>query len=552
MSFGHYLRGRAGTSPLQFSRAQEQSNAILSRTKGTAAVADLCIVGAEAWGRGKRAEARGFFATAARSARDWRVPYLALADIKRELGDPTSARELVDLAPADPMGEGDPIDRLWRKDRMAAIHTEAVYRAVIAEEWSTANDQAREALKLRPDLDGVLVRRFRALQHLNRMEEAKELLVELRRRVRLYLLWDDIVRFVQTRYASEPTDRIAVKTWQIPEVFDLRAMPDNRVCVAAGAKGIWFLKPDGGALLLPGTAENDGSALWPHLVWPGAGGEVWLVGRNSDEVAVALWRDRKVGDETPVPPIKSLPDFQQLLGHQGDVWAVCGGIVFRQHGNDWIAYVPARGKEKLTLPPGVWTSARRRWNVAWQSDANEELKFPSEAKADKYFLNRYWKRLAPDSGLSPHDPPEEKDLRLWHDSAGRLWYGTQPWDGKTFLQSDPRIRAAVKHAWWLSGPRWWNPSQAWRREWVYLATHFRGAEDTGPLLRGSDLDSTGRLWVGLWEGGVLTYDGHRWLAIPLKDVPVTVRDVVATKDGAVWIACEDRVVRVVASVAEQR
>jgi hypothetical protein len=488
------------------------------------------------------------------------LPYLALADLKRKLNDHIAARELLDLAPPDLLGAGNPLSRLWRENPRAAVHAEAVYHATLAQEWETVDEQARETLKLRPNMDGVLVRRFRALRQLNRMEEAKELLVELRRRVPLYLLWNDITDFVHTRYAPEPTDRIHVTTWQIPNVFDLRPLPDNRVCAAAGKEGVWFLKPDGGSYLVPGTAESDGGALEPQTALPTASGDVWVVSSASasrtsvsDEVGVALyrWKDGKFEDETPVPPVVS-SDFEQLFSHQGEVWGICEGIVYRQQGNDYLAYVPARGREKLALPPGIWKSARRRWNQPWQADANEEREFKNEAAADKFSLTRYWQPVAPDSGLSPHDNDDEETLKLWHDAAGQLWFGVQRFDGKLFLPPDPKIRAAFKEAWWLSGPRWWNPPEFWRREWVYLATHFRGPEDEGPLLRGSDRDTTGRLWVGLWNAGLMAFDGHRWLAIPVKDVPATVRTITATNDGAVWAACEDRVVRVVATVADQR
>jgi hypothetical protein len=303
------------------------------------------------------------------------------------------------------------------------------------QERNAVDEQARETLKLRPKMDGVLVRRFRALRQLNRMEEAKELLVELRRRVPLYLLWNDITDFVHTRYAPEPTDRIHVTTWQIPNVFDLRPLPDNRMCAAAGKEGVWFLKPDGGSYLVPGTAESDGGVLEPQTALPTASGDVWVVSSGSTSSASVS---------------------------------------------------------------------------------------------------------------------EEENLQLWHDATGQLWCGVQQFDGKVFLHPNPKIRASFRKAWWLSGPRWWNPPEFWRREWVYLATHFRGPEDEGPLLRGSDRDTTGRLWVGLWNAGLMAFDGHRWLAIPLKDVPTTVRKVTTTSDGAVWAACEDRVVRVVATVAEQR
>ncbi|PJB70054.1 MAG: hypothetical protein CO096_12020 [Armatimonadetes bacterium CG_4_9_14_3_um_filter_66_14] len=147
---------------------------------------------------------------------------------------------------------------------------------------------------------------------------------------------------------------------------------------------------------------------------------------------------------------------------------------------------------------------------------------------------------------------EAAALNLWHDKEGRLWYGTQQFSAKAFLQPDPKIRESFRDAWWLPGPKWWEPSERWRREWVYLRMHFRDPSDSGPLIRGLDLDSTGRLWVGRWEAGLLAFDGHRWMTVPLKNVPATIRAVRATNEGAVWVACEDRVVRVKATVADQR
>ncbi len=544
---------RNAVDPEQRKAAEQAAQSLSAQSSGSAATVALCLAGVDALEKKKLAAARVFFIAAARRGRDWRLPYVALADLKRRLLDDIAARELLDLAPPDLLGGGNPLSRLWKENPRAAVHAEAVYQATLAKEWNTVDEQARETLKLRPNMDGVLVRRFRALRQLNRMEEAKELLVELRRRVPLYLLWNDITDFVHTRYAPEPTDRIHVTTWQIPDVYDLQALPDNRVCAAAGARGVWFLKPDGGSSLLPGTAESDGNPMHPHSALPTPSGEIWLVGSDavSDELAVSVWKDGKVAEETPVPPALS-SDFEQLFLHQSEVWAICEGIVCRQQGNDYIAYVPARGREKLALPPGIWRSAHRKWNQPWQADANEEREFKNEAAENKFSLTRYWQQVAPDSGLSPHDESEEENLQLWHDATGQLWYGVQQFDGKVFLPPNPKIRASFRKAWWLSGPRWWNPPEFWRREWVYLATHFRGPEDEGPLLRSSDRDTTGRLWVGLWNAGLMAFDGHRWLAIPLKDVPATVRKVTTTRDGAVWAACEDRVVRVVATVAEQR
>jgi hypothetical protein len=547
----HLGRRAPDADPVQRQRAMNKVQELTARHAGNEACTQLCLAGIRARKKRQLAEARVLFGAAAQRGRDWRLPYLALAELKRDLGDDTSANELVALAPPDALGGGEPLLRLWREEPQAAVHAEAVYQGTKSREWDFVVAEARETLKLRPTMTGVLVRRFRALRELDRMEEAKELLAELRRRLPLYLLWNDLVGFVHTRYAPEQTDRLSLKTWDLPNVFDVHALADNRVSVVAGERGIRYLKPDGGEELLRGTAVGDGCDLWPHLALPMDSGEIWLVGRNSDSASVGVWKEGKVHDETPVPPVGALPDFGQLFAHAGEVWGVCGGIVFRQSGTTWIAYVPARGPVRLALPPGIWQSARRRWNRKWQADANESPAFKSETEGEKYYLTRYWKQLATESGLEADDGGAAA-LSLWHDSEGRLWYGTQQFSGKVFLAPAPKIREAFRQAWWLAGTKWWEPSEHWRREWVYLRTHFRDPGDSGPLIRGMDLDSTGRLWVGLWEAGLMAFDGHRWMAVPLKDVPATIRAVRATSDGAVWVACEDRVVRVKATVADQR
>jgi hypothetical protein len=225
------------------------------------------------------------------------------------------------------------------------------------------------------------------------------------------------------------------------------------------------------------------------------------------------------------------------------------GVVFQQHGTDWLAYVPARGGQELVLPPGVWSSARRHWNMAWQQDAKVHTQFANEDKAYQRDLSRYWQQVAPSSGLDAVNESNQ-ELGLWRDSEGRLWYGVQRWDGKMWRPAEAEVRDKLRRAWKLTDGRWWTPPEAWRREWAYVATHFRGATDEGPLLRGRTLDASGRLWVGLWNAGVMVYDGHRWLAIPLKQVPAGVRTLVPTPDGAVWAATEEGVVRIVATVAE--
>ena len=544
----HRARRSADADPEQRAKAEKEVDEVLGQHTGNAACAELLLRGVAAKEKRRLAEARVLFAGAARAGRHWRLPYLALADLKRSIGDEATAKELIGLAAPDVLGPGEPLQRLWTEEPEAAVHAEAVFHGTKAKQWDFVVQHARETLKLRPTMNGVLIRRFRALRELDRMEEAKELLVELRRRIKLYLLWDDIVRFVHHRYAPEQTDRIKVKTWQIGDVFDLHALPDNRVCVAAGKRGVWYLKPDGGEELLRGTAEDDGCGLWPHLVLPTGSGEIWLVGRNSDGSSVAVWKEGKVHDESPVPPVVALPDFGQLILHNGETWGVCAGVVYRQQGTDWLAYVPARGGGRHELPPGIWRSARRRWHREWQADANEQPEFDSQADEQKHFLTRYWKKESDSSGLEAEpDAPN-----LWHDKEGRLWYGTQRFDGKAFVEAEPKIRESLREAWWLPGPKWWDPSQYWRREWVYLATHFRDPNDPGPLIRGMDLDSTGRLWVGMYEAGLMAFDGRRWMAVPLKDVPAGIRAIRATDDGAVWVACEDRVVRGVATVTDQR
>lgn len=134
---------------------------------------------------------------------------------------------------------------------------------------------------------------------------------------------------------------------------------------------------------------------------------------------------------------------------------------------------------------------------------------------------RAWSLFGESQGVGRAGEASRRIRRLFQDSSGTIWAaasgqgllkfdaGQQRWTQVTVTNGSIPIKAIAQFAdgsLWVSGDRVIARSTDGGRNWTTVGTGDALGVDIGALVQ----DSTGRVWAGAYDGGIILWDSNTW------------------------------------------
>ena len=283
--------------------------------------------------------------------------------------------------------------------------------------------------------------------------------------------------------------------------------------LASGAGGLWVgmrgrevavLEGVGCAPLMgAGGVHRESAGSWstfdlePHALARGRVGAVHVRSDGSGLVGSMEGTHELLGEEWTVPPGETAPvDVRRFAADaNGGVWAAswCTGALFHEDGGAWTSSRPF-DSDSAAVGTVIVDGVQRKWASVHDQVA---LGWGRLLRSQ----NQGWEIVDTADADYPYPEAEVGGMALGPD--GSLWVA---W----------RYRAEIGR---YHGSTW---------SLLSLPTEVDAVE-RGPLAVGAD----GRLWLGTWDGGLVSYDGGTF-TLHQPSTPLFVSALMVDSQGRIW------------------